>query len=207
MGDENHNSPPKNDARMILPGHLNKLLEIFPTGQIVVIDLRPNIDYQRSHIHGAINFRAPASFVQRASMEMIEKALTDEASRSSFDKWYTSKCVVFYDKVVEYPWEAPVAEAFFHKFKSKHWPGQCFVLKGHYREFSQSFDKYIVGDNTTESATQYLASLQNVSWEKSVSVLPNFLSSFVFGCLRNAKKGDRYLYNMRSITLTLSSHD
>ncbi|KAI1156002.1 hypothetical protein F4825DRAFT_362728 [Nemania diffusa] len=167
MGDQNQNSPPKDGARMVLPGHLNKLLEIFPTGQIVVIDLRPNIDYHRSHIHGAINFRAPASFVSRASMEMIEKALTDEASRSSFDKWYTSKCVVFYDKVVEYPWEAPVAESFFHKFKSKHWPGQCFVLKGHYREFSQSFDKYIVGVNTTEKATEYLASLQNVSWEKN----------------------------------------
>ncbi|KAH8161133.1 hypothetical protein CIB48_g7109 [Xylaria polymorpha] len=167
MRDQSHNAPPKDGARMILPGHLNKLLEIFPTGQIVVIDLRPSTDYQRSHIHGAINFRAPASFISRASMEMIEKALTDEASRSSFDKWYTSKCVVFYDKVVEYPWEAPVAEAFFQKFKSKHWPGQCFVLKGHYREFSQSFEKYIVGSNTTDKATKYLASLQDVSWEKS----------------------------------------
>ncbi|KAI1743999.1 hypothetical protein F4680DRAFT_408165 [Xylaria scruposa] len=167
MGDQSHNSPPKDGARMVLPGHLNKLLEIFPTGQIVVIDLRPSTDYQRSHIHGAINFRAPASFVSRASIEMIEKVLTDEASRSSFDKWYTSKCVVFYDKVVDYPWEAPVAEAFFQKFKSKHWPGQCFVLKGHYREFSHSFDKYIVGTNTTDEATKYLASLQDVSWEKS----------------------------------------
>ncbi|TRX90763.1 hypothetical protein FHL15_008342 [Xylaria flabelliformis] len=167
MGDQSQISPPKDGARMVLPGHLNKLLEIFPTGQIVVIDLRPSTDYQRSHIHGAINFRAPASFVSRASMEMIEKALPDEASRSSFDKWYTSKCVVFYDKVVDYPWEAPVAEAFFRKFKGKHWPGQCFVLKGHYREFSHSFDKYIVGTNTTDKATKYLASLQDVSWEKS----------------------------------------
>lgn len=102
-------------------------------------------------------------------MEMIEKTLADEASRSSFDKWYTSKCVVFYDKVIEYPWEAPVADALFQKFRSKHWPGQCFILKGHYREFSQSFDRYIVGANTTDKATEYLASLQDVSWEKSVS--------------------------------------
>ncbi|KAI1429275.1 hypothetical protein F5Y12DRAFT_710181 [Xylaria sp. FL1777] len=167
MDDQSHNPPPKDGARMILPAHLNRLLEIFPAGQIVVIDLRPSADYERSHIHGAINFRAPASFVSRASMEMIEKSLTDEASRSSFDKWYTSQCVVFYDKVVEYPWEAPVAEAFFQKFKSKHWPGQCFVLKGHYREFSGSFDKYIVGTKTTDTATEYLASLQDISWEKS----------------------------------------
>ncbi|KAK5627679.1 hypothetical protein RRF57_003394 [Xylaria bambusicola] len=167
MKSQNHTQHSKDGARMILPGHLNTLLEMFPTGQIVVIDLRPNASYQRSHIHGAINFRAPASFVSRASIEMIERSLTDEASRSSFDKWYTSKCVVFYDKVVEYPWEAPVAEAFFRKFKSKHWPGQVFVLKGHYIEFSESFDKYIVGANTTDKAIKYLASLQDVSWEKS----------------------------------------
>ncbi|KAI1368463.1 hypothetical protein F5Y08DRAFT_265514 [Xylaria arbuscula] len=167
MNVQSHGHPPKEGARMILPGHLNTLLEMFPTGQIVVIDLRSYDSYRRSHIHGAINFRAPASFVSRASMEMIEKYLTDEASRSSFDKWYTSKCVVFYDKVVEYPWEAPVAEAFFNKFKSKHWPGQVFVLKGHYREFSQSFDKYIVGTTITDKAIKYLASLQDVSWDKS----------------------------------------
>ncbi|KAI1268332.1 hypothetical protein F5Y18DRAFT_374866 [Xylariaceae sp. FL1019] len=167
MDDQSRTAPPHDGARMILPGHLNKLLEMFPTGQIVIIDLRSRAEYQRSHIHGAINFRAPASFVSRASVEMIEKALLDDASRSSFNKWYTSKCVMFYDKCVEYPWEAPVAEAFFQKFKSKDWTGQCFVLKGHYREFSQSFDKYIVGTATTANATEYLASLQDVSWEKS----------------------------------------
>ncbi|KAI1327887.1 hypothetical protein F5Y16DRAFT_398957 [Xylariaceae sp. FL0255] len=167
MEDQNNDPASKDGSRMILPGHLNELLEMFPTmGQIVVIDLRPRGDYQRSHIHSAINFRAPASFVSRATIEMIEKALTDDASRSSFNKWYTSKCVVFYDKVIEYPWEAPVADAFFQKFKSKAWPGQCFVLKGHYREFSQSFDKYIVGAATTGKSAEYLASLQDVSWDK-----------------------------------------
>ncbi|KAI1496699.1 hypothetical protein F5X99DRAFT_58051 [Biscogniauxia marginata] len=165
--DDHSHDRPKDGAQMILPAHLNKLLEIFPAGQMVVIDLRSEAGYERSHIHGAINFRAPASFVSRATMEMIEKALPDEPSRSSFTKWYTSKCVVFYDNIVEYSWEAPVAEALFQKFKSKGWTGQCFVLKGHYREFSHSFDKYIVGTKTTDNAKEYLASLQDVSWEKS----------------------------------------
>ncbi|KAI0013747.1 hypothetical protein F4779DRAFT_625219 [Xylariaceae sp. FL0662B] len=165
--DDHSHEAPREGAQMILPGHLNKLLEIFPTGQIVMIDLRSLPEYERSHIHGAINFRAPASFVARATIEMIEQALPDEASRSSFTKWYTSKCVVFYDKIVEYAWEAPAAEALFRKFKSKGWTGQCFVLKGHYREFSTSFDKYIVGTNTTDNAKEYLASLQDVSWEKT----------------------------------------
>lgn len=174
--DDHSHDLPRDGAQMILPGHLNKLLEIFPTGQIVMIDLRSPAEYVQSHIHGAINFRAPASFVSRASMEMIEKALPDEASRSSFNKWYTSKCVVFYDKVVEYTWEAPAADALFQKFKSKGWTGQCFVLKGHYREFSHSFDKYIIGKNTTNNAKEYLASLQDVSWDKTVSSSEEHLS-------------------------------
>ncbi|KAI1335103.1 hypothetical protein F5Y15DRAFT_256349 [Xylariaceae sp. FL0016] len=168
--DDHSHDAPKEDLQMILPGHLNKLLEIFPTGGIVMVDLRSPSEYERSHIHGAINFRAPATFVWRASMEMIEKALHDEASQSSFTKWYTSKCVVFYDKVVEYPWEAPTAEALYQKFRSKGWTGQCFVLKGHYREFSSSFDKYIIGANTTDSAKEYLASLRDISWDTNKDV-------------------------------------
>ncbi|KAI1105936.1 hypothetical protein F4804DRAFT_90702 [Jackrogersella minutella] len=165
--DDHSHDPPTDGAKMILPGHLNKLLEIFPAGQIVMIDLRSPADYEQSHIHGAINFRAPASFVTRASMEMIENALPDESSRSAFNKWYSSTCVVFYDRIVEYTWEAPVADALFQKLKSKGWTGQCFVLKGHYREFSHSFDKYIVGTNTTRNAEEYLASLQDLPEEKT----------------------------------------
>ncbi|KAI1646395.1 uncharacterized protein F4817DRAFT_340701 [Daldinia loculata] len=164
--DDQSREPPNHGAQMILPGHLNKLLEIFPEDQIVIIDLRSPSEYAQSHIHGAINFRAPASFVARATMEMIEKALPDETSRDSFNNWYASKCVVFYDKVVEYPWETPVADALLQKLKSKGWTGQCFVLKGHFREFSQSFDKYIVGKNTKSNAKEYLASLQESSCEK-----------------------------------------
>ncbi|KAH9884478.1 hypothetical protein F4778DRAFT_763187 [Xylariomycetidae sp. FL2044] len=163
IDDHSHDSA-TDGAQMVLPGHLNRLLEIFPIGHVVLIDLRSPAEYAKSHIHGAINFRAPASFVLRANMDMIEKALPDDASRSSFTKWYTSKCVVFYDKVVEYSWEAPAADALFQKFKSKGWTGQCFVLKGHYREFSSSFDKYIVGTNTTAKAKEYLASLQGIPW-------------------------------------------
>ncbi|KAK6950153.1 hypothetical protein Daesc_008479 [Daldinia eschscholtzii] len=164
--DDQSREPPNLGAQMILPGHLNKLLEIFPEDQIVIIDLRSPAEYVHSHIHGAINFRAPASFVTRATMEMIERALPDEKSRDSFNNWYASKCVVFYDKVVEYPWETPVADALLQKLKNKGWTGQCFVLKGHFREFSQSFDKYIVGENTKSSAKEYLASLQETSCEK-----------------------------------------
>ncbi|RYP45180.1 hypothetical protein DL768_008453 [Monosporascus sp. mg162] len=144
-----------------------KLLEVVPSNQVLVVDLRSLADYERSHIHGAINYRAPASFVSRATLELVEKALPDETTRSIFATWYDCKCVVFYDRHVEFAWEAPTAEALYQKFRTEGWTGQCFVLKGHYREFSESFDKYIVGIKMTDNARAYLPSLQEKSREET----------------------------------------
>ncbi|KAK9414161.1 hypothetical protein SUNI508_02260 [Seiridium unicorne] len=166
INDHEHQELEREGARMILPGNLNNLLEIVPFDQILLIDLRSPSDHDRSHIHDSINFRVPASFVQRAPFEMIEKTLTDEASRETFKKCYTCRCVVFYDRHIEYTWECPTAEALIQKFRSKGWSGQGFILKGHYREFSDSFDKYIGGHKMTSSARKYLESLQENSHQK-----------------------------------------
>ncbi|KAK0748567.1 hypothetical protein B0T21DRAFT_277822 [Apiosordaria backusii] len=145
---------------MILPGHLNRLLEIYPSKGILLVDLRSSTDFERSHIHDALNLRAPLSFVSHTSLEMIEDTFMDDQSRRSFSKWSACRCVVFYDRILEFPWECPIASALYQKFKSKGWTGQCFILKGHYREFSASFDKYISGSKMTQEAKEYLDSLR-----------------------------------------------
>ncbi|ORY69854.1 uncharacterized protein BCR38DRAFT_420262 [Pseudomassariella vexata] len=164
--DDHRQEPAREGPRMILPGHLNTLLEIFPIGRVLLVDLRSQENYERSHIHGSINFRAPATFVQRASLAMLEKALADEASRKAFNQWYTSECVVFYDRHVEFAWECPTAEALYHKFKGKGWNRHGFILKGHYREFSESFDRYIGGQRMSENAKKCFESLTERSLEK-----------------------------------------
>jgi hypothetical protein len=148
---------------MILPGHLNRLLEIYPSKGVLLVDLRSSTDFERSHIHDAINLRAPLSFVENTSLEMIEDTFMDDQSRRSFSKWSQFKCVVFYDRVIEFDWECPVADALYAKFKRKGWEGQCFILKGHYREFSASFDKYISGAKMTSEAKDYVDSLRQRS--------------------------------------------
>ncbi|KAK4169458.1 hypothetical protein QBC43DRAFT_251764 [Cladorrhinum sp. PSN259] len=155
--------PTKSGASMILPGHLNTLLEIYPSKGILIVDLRSSTDFERSHIHDAINLRAPLSFVQNTSLEMIEDTFMDDQSRRSFSKWLQCRCVVFYDRVVEFDWECPVADALYDKFKRKGWQGQCFILKGHYREFSASFDKYISGSKMSQEAKEYLDGLRQQS--------------------------------------------
>ncbi|KAK3692709.1 hypothetical protein B0T22DRAFT_370548 [Podospora appendiculata] len=153
----------KDGARMILPGHLNTLLQIYPSKSVLIIDLRSSTDFEKSHIHEAINLRAPLSFVQYTSLEMIEDTLVDDHSRRSFSKWMQSKCVVFYDRVIEFDWECPVADALYEKFTRKGWRGQCFILKGHYREFSASFEKYISGSKMSKEAKEYLDGLRQQS--------------------------------------------
>ncbi|KAK4123281.1 hypothetical protein N657DRAFT_574032 [Parathielavia appendiculata] len=160
---ESHGRQTQDGARMILPGHLNSLLEIYPSKGILLVDLRSSTDFERSHIHDAINLRAPLSFVENTSLEMIEDTFMDDQSRRSFSKWSQFKCVVFYDRVIEFEWECPVADALYTKFRQKGWRGQCFILKGHYREFSASFDKHISGAKMTSEAKKHLDSLRQRS--------------------------------------------
>ncbi|OLN88235.1 hypothetical protein CCHL11_00515 [Colletotrichum chlorophyti] len=139
-------------ARMILPHHLNRIIEILPPGRLLLIDLRPPTDFERSHIRGAINLRAPLRFVQEASLDMIERAFTDDESRQKFGEWQSTICMVLYARAVDYSLECPMAEALYAKFKSWGWSGRCFVLKGHYREFSVSYSMSIVGSKMTDEA-------------------------------------------------------
>ncbi|KAH6624259.1 hypothetical protein B0J18DRAFT_465496 [Chaetomium sp. MPI-SDFR-AT-0129] len=163
LRDESPQQITQDGSRMILPGHLNRLLEIYPSKGILLVDLRSSTDFERSHIHDAINLRAPLSFVENTSLEMIEDTFMDDQSRRSFSKWSHFKCVVFYDRVVEFGWECPVADALYAKFRRKGWQGQSFILKGHYREFSASFDKHIGGAKMTSEAKEYVDGLRQQS--------------------------------------------
>ncbi|KAF9875525.1 tyrosine-protein phosphatase non-receptor type 6 [Colletotrichum karsti] len=140
-------------AQMILPHHLNRIIEILTPSRILLIDLRSPTDFERSHINGAINLRAPLKFIQDAPFDMIERAFPDEPSRQKFGQWQSAVCMVVYARAVDSSWECPVADVLYQKFKSWGWPGRCFVLKGHYREFSVSYSASIVGSKTAASST------------------------------------------------------
>ncbi|KAF4336728.1 hypothetical protein FBEOM_9428 [Fusarium beomiforme] len=129
--------------RMILPANLSELLGISLPGQGILLDLRSSTEFQRSHIRSAIPLRAPQSFLRPASLDMIERAFPDAQSRRKFSRWQQARYIVFYSRGLEHPWECPSAEALLEKLSASGWSGRCFILKGHYREFSDSFGKHI----------------------------------------------------------------
>lgn len=146
---------PSDGLRMILPGNLHELLDISLPGQALVIDVRSLNEYQRSHIRGAIHLRAPQSFLRPASLDMVERAFADAQSRRTFSHWQRARCLVFYARGLETPSECPPAETILEKLFAAGWQGQGFILKGHYREFSDSFAKHIKrGDEEEVAETQ-----------------------------------------------------
>ncbi|KAJ0352810.1 hypothetical protein COL154_003614 [Colletotrichum chrysophilum] len=139
-------------AQMILPHHLNKIIDILPPSGILLVDLRSPTEFERSHIRGAINLRAPPRFIQDAPFDMIERAFADHDSGRKFGEWRSAHCLVVYARAVDSVWECPVADVLFTKFKSWGWPGRCFVLKGHYKEFSVSYSNSIESSKMTNEA-------------------------------------------------------
>lgn len=151
-----------NGPRMILAADLSRLLELSLPGDALLFDLRSSIEYERSHIYGAIHLRTPRSFLQSASLDLIEHAIPDEQGRKQLSQWPTAKCIVFYGRGLESAWECPAAELIVRKLREHGWVGQCFILRGHYREFCQTFDKYIVGTKMTQQAKDWVSSQATV---------------------------------------------
>lgn len=149
--------------QMILAGQLNDLLDIYPPAQILFIDLRSPSEFQRSHIHSAVNLRIPSKFLKTISLDMLDRTFPDEQSRRSFTRWSKTKCMVIYDRNIESPWECPIAPDLLDKLRRQGWPGRCFVLKGPFREFSMSFDKYITGDRMTKDSKRYTDGLRSAT--------------------------------------------
>ena len=145
---------------MILPAHLNDLLNLSLPGQVLAVDLRSQSEFEKSRIHGAINLRMPIDFLHNASPNLLARAFADDQSRREFSKWDQARCLVFYYKGLDFPWECPAAEVLYEKFRYWGWTGRCFVLKGHFREFSVNFDKFIDGTKMTKEAKEYIDSLR-----------------------------------------------
>ncbi|KAI8154776.1 hypothetical protein K4K49_013156 [Colletotrichum sp. SAR 10_70] len=145
---------PNDDQKNFVASNLGVELWHVEVGtlRILLVDLRSPTEFERSHIRGAINLRAPLRFIQDAPFDMIERAFADHDSGRKFGEWRSAHCLVVYARAVDSVWECPVADVLFAKFKSWGWPGRCFVLKGHYKEFSVSYSNSIESSKMTNEA-------------------------------------------------------
>lgn len=143
--------------RLILPTALAELLELSLPGQLLQFDLRSTNEFSRSHVHGSLNLRAPLKFLQIAPLEIIERCFTDEASRRAFASRQRCGCLVFYYKGIDSQAACPAATVLVNKLRQTGWLGECFILKGSFKEFSVSFEKYITGSKSRPPSEAWAA--------------------------------------------------
>ncbi|PHH69613.1 hypothetical protein CDD82_7651 [Ophiocordyceps australis] len=92
-------SQPSFGPRMILPEHLNQLLEVLlPLGQIMLLHVRSPTEFEKAHVCGAINFGAPCSLVDKATLGMITKAIAGQEAQQTFSNWKRARCIVFHGR-------------------------------------------------------------------------------------------------------------
>lgn len=174
---------------MILPADLNELLDIALPGEAIVFDLRAPSDYQKSHIRGSMHLRLPQSFLALAPLEMIERGLTEDSSRKAFSQFHQARCIIFYSRVFESPWECPQARILQEKFSASGWSGQCLILKGHYREFRDSYSKHIMQNSASSGIGEFLDTISTGSGKDAKADAPNSELSLDEVLSRLAKEG------------------
>lgn len=156
---------------MILPAHFNELVDILPQNELVVLDLRTRSLFERSHVHNAASMRLPVVFIEHSTLDTIRRAIEPPHSRRTFMAIPTARAVVLYDHVLEVPQQCPAALALHTRLRAEGWTGETFILKGHFKEFADSFDRCIESSNMTQAAADFLArragNRENVSNEPS----------------------------------------
>ncbi|OAQ95100.1 Rhodanese-like protein [Purpureocillium lilacinum] len=143
----------------VFKSHSTLLLVSMP---VMVWDLLPEdnavsfVAFIRSKNLAIRKTEPPPSFLEIAPLDLIERAFPQEHGQEASLKWRDARCLVFYARGLEWPWECPAARIILEKLNADNWSGKCFILKGHYREFSQSFDQYIVGATMTDGAKAWI---------------------------------------------------
>ncbi|OAQ87146.1 Rhodanese-like protein [Purpureocillium lilacinum] len=143
----------------VFKSHSTLLLVSMP---VMVWDLLPEdnavsfVAFIRSNNLAIRKTEPPPSFLEIAPLDLIERAFPQEHGQEASLKWRDARCLVFYARGLEWPWECPAARIILEKLNADNWSGKCFILKGHYREFSQSFDQYIVGTTMTDGAKAWI---------------------------------------------------
>jgi hypothetical protein len=165
---------------MILPAHFNELLDVLPQNEVVILDLRSRSLYERSHVHNAASMRLPVVFIEHSTLDAIRRAIEPPSSRRAFTALPTARALVFYDHVLEVPQQCPAALALHARLRAEGWTGEAFVLKGHFKEFADNFDRCIESSNMTQSAVEFLS--KRVSSRDNVRHLSSsFLPCYTMG--------------------------
>ncbi|KAK5169736.1 phosphotyrosine-specific ptp2-like protein [Saxophila tyrrhenica] len=127
---------------MVTAQHVVNLLE---AKQVLLLDLRVQTQYARSHIAGALNLCIPTTLLKRPSfnVQKLADAFKDEEQKRQFQRWRSSGYIIVYDGSSSLMKDATICLNTIKKFKSEGYDGTLYIIKGGFTEFSRRFPSYI----------------------------------------------------------------
>ncbi|KAF2761315.1 hypothetical protein EJ05DRAFT_435581 [Pseudovirgaria hyperparasitica] len=132
---------------MITPQRLVNLLDSAGE-EILLLDLRVSTQYAKARIIGALSLCIPTTLIKRPSFNVAKLAETfkDEESKKKFEGWRNSKYIIVYDAESSTMKDATICINTLKKFASEGWNGASYIIRGGFREFSESFSSHVSGD-------------------------------------------------------------
>ncbi|KAI9278051.1 hypothetical protein BY458DRAFT_503651 [Sporodiniella umbellata] len=120
---------------------LNQILSTNPT-RLLLIDVRSETHYAKSHILSAIHITIPSILLKRPNytLDKVTASLKDKESIGQFERWSSAACIVFYDHTSHDSGSASItASLLAKKFKQHRYHGTLAYLQGGFEEFQKAY--------------------------------------------------------------------
>lgn len=130
--------PSDESPTLLAPEDFASLAAISRHGETLIFDIRPEQDYTTSHVVKAINLRAPQSFLEHASLDLIQRAVPPSSGQEDFYTWREARALVFYGTDIHTSADCPAAQTIHAKLTEQGWRGDCFIVRGSYADLPSS---------------------------------------------------------------------
>ena len=139
------NSLSKDTPNLISPQELLEIFEIYPSEEVLLLDVRVFPQYSQSRINGALNLCIPTTLLKRPAFNVQKLADTfnREKEKEKFAHWREAKFIVVYDASSSLIKDATSSVNTLNKFKSEGWRGSACIVRGGYLGFSKKFPNWI----------------------------------------------------------------
>lgn len=167
---------------MIAPAKLKEMMASIPADKLLLLDLRVFPQFSVSRIRDALNLCIPTTLLKRPSftLQKLQDTFTNEQEKQRFAKWRMCQYIVVYDAASSHKKDAVSSLNTLKKFTNDGWQGTCYVLKGGFHQFSQSFPDLVDG----RSSAEMQSSKKNLSLDAS---MPD-VAPVAGGCMMPATK-------------------
>ncbi|KIM34037.1 hypothetical protein M408DRAFT_325568 [Serendipita vermifera MAFF 305830] len=107
---------------------------------VLVIDIRPHVQFQTSRIPGAVSLVVPSTLLKRLgfSLEKMAEMIEDPSARNRFERWRSMTKLVIYDVDTSFLADGTNLAGLLRKFQASGYQGELYWVKGGFTAFARN---------------------------------------------------------------------